>query len=255
MDQSIPCSTATSELLVGLAQTGCQIAEELYQSGRKVYLFVSNAGRLPRRYRGKDITWWLDVVDFFDKTVDQLPSPKAKFAASAHGTGKDGGRTINLHQFARDGVVLLGHIQNVQADGIVLVPDLKENLAKADKFEPNFVREVDNYIERNGVDAPIDPLPELSNGYEAEEILEFDLKSAGISSVIWATGYKFNFSLVKLPAFDEDEYPLQKRGVTEFPWLHFIGLPFLHTSKSGLLHGVGDDAAHVVEHIALPIVS
>lgn len=133
LDQAIPCSTATSELLVGLAQTGCQIAEELYQSGRKVYLFVSNAGRLPRRYRGKDITWRLDVVDFLDKTMDQLPSPKAKFAANAHGTGKDGGRTINLHQFARDGVVLLGHIQNVQADRIVLIPDLKENLAKADK--------------------------------------------------------------------------------------------------------------------------
>ena len=82
----------------------------------------------------------MDVFGFFDKTVDQLPSPKAKFAASAHGTGKDGGHTINLHQFARDGVVLLGHIQNVQADRIVLVPDLKENLAKADKFETNFVR-------------------------------------------------------------------------------------------------------------------
>ena len=143
----------------------------------------------------------------------------------------------------------------MHADRIVLVSDLMENLAKEDKFETNFVREIDNYIERNGLDAPFDPLPELSNGYEAEEILEFDQKAASNSSVIWTTGYKFNFSLVKLPAFDEDEYPLQKSGVTEFPWLYFIGLPFLHTRKSGLLHGVGDDAAYVVEHIALPIVS
>jgi len=76
-----------------------------------------------------------------------------------------------------------------------------------------------------------------------------DLKSAGISSVIWATGYKFNFNLVKLPIFDEDGYPVQKRGVTEYSGLYFVGLPFLHTSQSGLIAGVGDDAAHVVSAI------
>ena len=96
-------------LVVGSAQSGCQIAEELYQSGRRVYLSVSSAGRLPRRYRGKDITRWMDEMGFIDRTVDQFPSPEVKFAGSAQGTGKDGGHTINLHQFARDGVVLLGH--------------------------------------------------------------------------------------------------------------------------------------------------
>jgi len=119
---------AGAALVVGSAQSGCQIAEELYQSGRKVYLSVGSAGRLPRRYRGKDVTWWLDEMGLADRTVDKLPSPKAKFAGSAHGTGKDGGHTINLHQFARDVVVLLGHIQSVQGDRIVLAPDLKENL-------------------------------------------------------------------------------------------------------------------------------
>jgi len=241
---------AGAVLVVGSAQSGSQIAEEINQSGRKVYLSVSSAGRLPRRYRGKDVTRWFEELGFADRTVDELPSPKAKFAGSAHGTGKDGGHTINLHQFVRDGVVLLGRIQSMQEDRIVLAPDLKENLAKADKFEADFVREVDNYIERNGLDAPIDPLPELSDGYEADVILELDLKSAGISSVIWATGYKFNFRLVKLPVFDEDGYPVQKRGVTDFPGLYFIGLPFLHTGKSGLLAGVGDDAAHVASAIA-----
>ena len=236
-------------LVVGSAQSGCQIAEELYQSGRKVYLSVSNAGRLPRRYRGKDITRWFDEMGFFDRTVDKLPSPKAKFVGSAHGTGKDGGHTINLHQFVKDGVVLLGHIQSMQEDRIVLAPDLVENLVKADKFEADIVKLIDEYIAKNELDAPIDHLPELSDGFEVKEILELDLRSVDISSVIWATGYKFDFSLVKLPAFDEDGYPVQKRGVTEFPGLYFIGLPFLHTSKSGLLAGVGDDAAHVAEHI------
>ena len=89
----------------------------------------------------------------------------------------------------------------------------------------------------------------MNDGFEAEEILELNLQSAGITSIVWATGYKFDFSLVKLPTFDEDGYPLQNRGITEYPGLYFIGLPFLHSGKSGLLHGVGDDAAHVVEHI------
>ena len=237
-------------LVVGSAQSGAQITEELYQSGHKVYLSVGSAGRLPRRYRGKDITRWLDELGFGDRTVDKLPSPKARFAASAHGTGKDGGHTINLHQFARDGVVLLGHIQSAQENRITVAPDLKESLAKADKFEAEIVKAVDNYIESNGLDAPIDPLPELSDGYEAEEILELDLEAVGITSVVWGTGYKFDFSLVKLPVFDKDGFPVQKRGVTESPGLYFIGLPFLHTVKSGLLSGVGDDAAHVVSAIA-----
>ena len=237
-------------LVVGSAQSGCQIAEELYQSGRKVYLSVGSAGRLPRRYRGKDVTRWLAEIGFADMTVDKLPSPKAKFRGSAHGTGKDGGHTINLHQFARDGVVLLGHIQSIQGDRIVLVPDMHDSLANADKVEADFVKQVDDYIEENGLDVPEESLPELKDGYELELIPELDLKSAGITSVIWATGYRFDFSLVKLPIVDEDGYPLQKRGVTEYPGLYFIGLPFLHKLKSGLLSGVGDDAAHLVSMMA-----
>jgi putative flavoprotein involved in K+ transport len=237
-------------LVVGSAQSGCQIAEELYQCGRKVYLSVSSAGRLPRRYRGEDITRRLFEIGFVDMPVDKLPSPKAKFAGSAHSTGKDGGHTINLHQFARDGVVLLGHIHSVQADRIILAPDLKENLAKADKLEADIVKQVDEYIEINELDVPIEILPDLRDGYEAKEILELELDAAGITSVIWATGYKFDFGIVKLPAFDVDGYPVQQRGVTKFPGLYFIGLPFLHTFKSGILAGVGDDAAHVAEHIS-----
>jgi putative flavoprotein involved in K+ transport len=237
-------------LVVGSAQSGSQIAEELYRSGRKVYLSVSSSPRIPRRYRGKDITWWLDIVGPFDKTVDQLQSSKAKFAASAHSTGTDGGHTINLHQFMRDGVVLLGRIQSIQGYQVALAPDMKENLSKADKFEADFVNQIDEYIANNGMEAPIENLPELRDGYDTREILDLDLESASITTVIWATGYKFDFSMVKMPVFDEDGYPVQKRGVTEFPGLYFIGLPFLPTAKSGLLAGVGEVAAHVSEHIS-----
>ena len=240
-------------LVVGSAQSGCQIAEELYQSGRKVFLSVGKAGRLPRRYRGKDITKWMSEIGFGDRTVDKLPSPQDKFAGSAHGTGKDGGHTINLHQFVKDGVVLLGRIESVAGDRIIMASDLKDNLEKADKFETFIVNEIDKFIEENGLDAPVEHLIELRDGYHSEEILELDLMSADIRNVVWATGFKFDFGQVKLPVFDEDGYPIQKRGVSEIPGLYFIGLPFLHTSKSGLLAGVGDDAAHVVEQIAARI--
>ena len=242
-------------LVVGSAQSGCQIAEELYQSGRKVYLSVGNSGRIPRRYRGKDITSWFYDIGFYDKTVDKLPSPKAKFAGSVHGTGKDGGHTINLHQFVNDGVILLGHIQDIDKTQIILAADLHESLEKADQFEVGVVNQIDEYIEKMELDSPTEILPQLKDGFEVEETLNLDLESAGISSVIWATGYSFDFDFIKIPVFDDDGYPIQNRGVSSFPGLYFIGLPFLHTNQSGLLAGVGADAAHVAEHIVSRLVS
>jgi putative flavoprotein involved in K+ transport len=237
-------------LVVGSAQSGGQIAEELYQSGRKVYLCVSSAGWGPRRYRGQDIVRWMDRAGFNAVTVDKLPSPKMKFAASALVSGKDGGHTLNVHQFARDGVVLLGRMQAAQAGKITLAPDLKESLAKSDKFKADLLKRIDDYIEKMGLDVPQETLPDLRDGYSAEVITELDVQSAGITSVIWATGYKFDFGLVRLPVVDADGYPIQKRGVTDYPGLYFVGLPWLHTAKSGLLFGVGDDAASIVSHIA-----
>jgi putative flavoprotein involved in K+ transport len=238
---------AGAVLVVGSAQSGAQIAEELYQNGRKVYLSVSSAGRAPRRYRGKDVAYWLSKIPFFGRTVADLPSPKAKFAANPHVAG---GHSLNLHQFAKDGVVLVGHIQNVKGDRIVLKSNLKENLEKGDKFEADIIIKIDEYILVNGIDAPVEILPDLRDGYAAQESSELDLKIAGISSVIWATGYMFDFGFVKLPVFDEDGFPVQKRGVTEFPGLYFVGLPFMDTAASGLLAGVGENARYITEHMA-----
>ena len=237
-------------LVVGSAQSGCQIAEELYQSGRKVYLCVGSAGRVPRRYRGKDIYEWFDLCGVLDRTVDKLPSPKAKFAGNPHVSGKNGGHTLNLHQFARDGVVLLGRLQGGHENTIRSVPDLKENLAKVDKFEAEIVKIVDDFIERTQLDAPKESLPELRDGYQAEEITELSLRSAGITTIIWAMGYTFDFSLVKLSIFDSDGYPIQKRGITDYPGVYFVGLPWQYKYKSGHLIGVGEDADYIASSIS-----
>jgi putative flavoprotein involved in K+ transport len=245
--QSLP---AGAVLVVGSAQSGCQIAEELYLSGRKVFLCVSSAGRVPRRYRGKDIYEWMLLIGLLDRTVERLPSPAARFGSNPHVTGKDGGRTLNLHQFARDGVVLLGHLKDGHENNIRLFNDLKENLAKGDKFETDLVKQIDEYVVMNDLNVPPEKLPVLRDGYEMDEITELDLNAAGITSIIWAMGYSFDFSLVKLPVFDSDGYPVQKRGVTDYPGLFFVGLPWIYKYKSGHLVGFGEDAKYIVSEIA-----
>jgi putative flavoprotein involved in K+ transport len=238
-------------LVVGSAQSGCQIAEELYQSGRKVYLCVGgSSGRIPRRYRGRDIVEWLIRSGFMNRTVANLPSPRARFAGNPQASGKNGGHTINLHQFYRGGVTLLGHLQGAQNGNVWLDADLKENLTKVDQFEVNVKKLVDDYIANNGIEAPEETLPVLRDGYDELEILSLDLRSAGISSVIWALGYRFDLNLVHLPVFDSDGFPVTEHNAARYPGLYFVGMPWVTMQKSGLLVGVGDDAAFVAQSIA-----
>jgi putative flavoprotein involved in K+ transport len=233
-------------LVVGSAQSGMQIAEELYQSGRKVYLCTGAAPRVPRRYRGRDIVIWLADTGFFDQTVDKLPSPKARFVGNPQVSGKDGGHSLNLHQFARDGVKLFGHIAGAQNGKIMFSPDLKENLAKTDKIEKDIIGMIDKYIETNGINAPQETLPDLQDGYSAEVITELDLKAANINTVIWAMGYTFNYGFVKLPVTDEDGFPIQQGGVTQYPGLYFVGMNWLSKRKSAILLGVNEDVEHII---------
>jgi len=237
-------------LVVGTGQSGAQIAQELYQSGRKVYLSIGSAGRVPRRYRGKDINDWFARMGMFDARVEELKSPADKFHAHPQISGKNGGQSLNLHQFARDGVVLLGHVGAARDGRFIIAPDLKETLARVDQFEIDALKKIDEYILRANLTALPERVLKLRDGYEQEIITELNLEKAGVSTIIWATGYSFDFSLVKLPVVDKDGYPLQKRGVSEFEGLYFLGMPWLHSRSSGILYGVGDDAAYLGAHIA-----
>jgi putative flavoprotein involved in K+ transport len=236
-------------LIVGSAQSGAQIADDLNRNGRKVYLSVGKSGRGPRRYRGKDIFEWIVESGSADRTADQLPHPNARFAPSPHVSGVDGGRSLNLHQFARDGIVLLGRMQSVNNGAVELAADLKENLKTADDAEIELTKYIDRYIEEAGIDAPPEELPKPIDGYQAEIILDLNLKNANINTVIWATGYSFDFSLVKVPIFDPDGFPVTNRGATESAGLYFVGMPWIYTSRSGLLSGVGRDAEFIAKAI------
>ena len=236
-------------LVVGTGQSGAQIAQELYQSGRKVYLSIGSAGRVPRRYRGKDINDWFTRMGMFDAKVEELKSAADKFHPHPQISGKNGGQSLNLHQFARDGVILLGHVRDAHEGRLILAPDVKKTLATVDEFEINALKKIDDHISRVGLAAPTEDIPRLLDGYKQEELTELNLQRVGISTVIWATGYVFDFSLVNLPVLDSDGYPIQKRGVTRYPGLYFLGLPWLYSRRSGILFGVGDDAAYLALHI------
>ena len=238
-------------LVVGSAQSGAQIADELRRSGRDVYLSVSAAGRVPRRYRGKDIVRWLSDAGFFSTPWDQWPEPKSRFEAPPHVTGAGGGRTLNLHRFAREGVHLLGHVKGAQDGFLALAPDLHENLAKADAFAAHATAMIDGFIANAGLDAPsAEEEAPMNDGFAVEMIERIDLAKAGITAIVWATGYRLDFSWVHLPLLDESGFPIQARGVTSVPGLYTLGYFWMHTRGSGTLWGVGKDAEHIAGHIA-----
>jgi putative flavoprotein involved in K+ transport len=240
-------------LVVGTGSSGCQIAEDLQESGRQVYLSTSSCGRAPRRYCGKDGSWWLVRLGFWDRTVDQLPSPNARFACNPHVSGTHGGHDINLRHFARQGMILLGRVQAAMGKLIFLAPDLEENLARADAFEAQITQEIDEYIKKAGieVDAKSTSDEAPSNGtIPMKPIATLDLQASDISTIVWASGYQLDFGWVQIPVFDQAGYPIQRRGVTAFPGLYFLGLHLLHKIKSELLFGVGEDAAFIASAIA-----
>jgi putative flavoprotein involved in K+ transport len=239
-------------LVVGSAQSGCQIADELLENGRQVYLAAGSAPRVPRRYRGRDIFYWLGEIGFFDRKAADLPNPRAKFGGNPHVTGNRGGRTLNLHAFARDGIELLGSFAGADGPRLRFRPNLHENLAKADAFSMNLEKTIDTHVERKLLYAPLRPQdvePEPLNGFSIEQRDSLDLEAAGIRTVVWATGFAFDYSLVDFPVLDADGFPIQQRGVTAVPGLYFLGMHFLDTAKSTLMYGVGADAEHVVSHL------
>ena len=232
-------------LVVGSGQSGAQIAEELCASGRRVFLSVGRAGRAPRRYRGKDIIEWLDLVGMFDLTPEQLPPGMGKFDGIPHLSGANGGHTLNLHQFARDGIKLLGHVRDIWITRLQIAPDLNESLAIVDQFENEVVTLIDEYVEKNNLKVPMEKLPQLKDGFAEAIITELDLMKEGIGTVVWATGYNFDYSTVNLPVFDKDGFPIQMNGVTSYPGLYFVGMPWMPTERSGFLLGVGESAKRI----------
>ncbi len=238
-------------LLVGSGQTGVQLAEELHAAGRAVTLSVGHCGRVPRRYRGRDIFWWLRslVVDGPRvgtelPRVDELPDPRARFACNPHLSGHDGGHDTNLRRFAAEGMRLVGRFEGADAYRARFAADLSTNLAFADAFfDERFKDLIESFTERAGLNLP--PDDRVPFELDVPEVTELDLRAEGISTVLWTTGYAPDYGWLDLPVLDELGVPRHVRGISEVPGLTFIGLLWQHTQASANFVGVAADADYL----------
>lgn len=241
-------------MVVGSGQTGCQIAEELHEAGREVFLCVGRAGRLPRRYRGRDCIEWQRDMGYLDRTPDMLESPAAKFRGDPHLTGRNGGYTISLHDFHRRGIRLLGRLVDCEGERAKLDGELHAEMRFADEFCDRIVEQFERHIAERGIDAPAPTAEEVGagppeDGKLPDIVREIDLAAANVAAVVWATGYRYDFSWVGAPVLDPTGYPHAPGGVSACPGLYFVGLNWMTRRKSGILYGVGDDARSVSEHL------
>jgi putative flavoprotein involved in K+ transport len=236
-------------VVIGSGQSGCQIAEDLHLAGRKVHLAVGSAPRCPRVYRGRDAVEWLDDLGQYDLPVDQHGlKEKVRKNANHYLTGRDGGRDIDLRKFALEGMALYGRLKDVDGGRLIFADDLAKNLDNADRVYNGICGLIDDHITRNAIDAPASPhyAPVWAPTATPAEL---DPAKAGISTIIWTTGFRSDWSWVELPIFDGTGYPTHRRGVTSMDGVYVLGLPWLYTWGSGRFVGVGRDAAYVTQHL------
>lgn len=237
-------------LVIGTGQSGCQIAEDLHLAGRKVHLSVGSAPRSPRRYRGKDAVEWLDMMGYYELSIDRHPQKeKVRNKANHYLTGRDGGREIDLRRFALEGMELHGRLKSISSNKLEFLNDLKQNLDGADAVYESIKKTIDNFIETNQIAAPTEPpyYPVWQPADDADPMLDLDI--ANITAVIWCTGFQSDFSWLEIPVFDGKGYPAHDRGVTEVRGLYFLGLPWLYTWGSGRFSGIARDAAYLADYI------
>lgn len=232
-------------LVVGSGASGYQIAEDLLIKGRRVFLSVGRHRRVPRRYRGRDYGWWHEASGIADRTVEALPP---RFLPPLL-TGVDGGKDADLRALEKDGVTLLGSLREVDGDRLHFQSDVEANLAEGDQGIVDFRRQMDTFIEKQGIEAPDDPFVPPIARKEVSPLPDLDIRAAGITSLIWATGYRPDFRWIDCPVLDDAGRPIHRRGITQVPGLYFLGLQRLYKLKSSIIWGSGEDASYLAQHI------
>lgn len=237
-------------LVVGGGASGSQIAQELLRCGRRVYLSIGAHYRPPRSYRGRDYVWWLGVLGKWDEIKTQARKKHVAFAVS----GYDGGKTIDFRRLGEAGVTILGSTERYADGALTFADDLSANIAEGDRAYLEVLREADAYVARNGIDLPEEPQAwEISPDphWLAHPVRELDIRAAGIGTIIWATGFRFDFSWLAVDAFHEDGTPFHKRGIAAEAGIYFLGLPQLTNRASSFIYGCWYDAKYIATHIVV----
>ena len=237
-------------LVVGAGSSGAQIADELMRAGRDVTLSVGPHGRPPRRYRGRDNVWWLGVLGLWDLAT---PAPGTEHVTIAV-SGARGGHTVDFRKLAAGGMTLVGRTQGFDAGVMRFDPDLQANIARGDADYLDVLRMADEYVICHGLDLPEEPEAHViapDPGCVTNPILSLNLAEAGITTIIWATGFALDYSWLQVDAFDARGAPVHQRGVSRVPGVYFLGLPWLSRRGSSFIWGVWHDARFVVDQIAI----
>ena len=235
-------------LVVGAGSSGGQIADELLRSGSRVYLSVGPHDRPPIRYRGKDFCWWLGVLGQWDAKTREPGMEHVTISVS----GARGGHTVDFRKYAARGMTLLGRVGECDNGVLRVADDLVRNIAAGDTYFLATVDAADAHVAKHGLELPeepevrsIEPDPECV----AHPIHKLNLHDAGITSIVWATGYTLDFSWLKVGAFDSKGRPDHDRGVAKVPGLYFLGLPWLSRRASPFIWGVWQDAEYLADHM------
>jgi putative flavoprotein involved in K+ transport len=238
-------------LVVGSGASGCQIADELLRAGRTVLLSVSTHRRVPRRFRGKDVYWWLDRMGRFAQTIDTFPG--RRWPPSTVVTGVSGGYDVNVRQMAADGLRVLGRVIGASDGTLAVARNANKVLDEADAAFAGFLAGARDYAAANpDFDLPEEePTGSAALPSTVAEVESLDLRRENVRAIVWATGYDYDYGWLRVPVLDPRGQPLQQRGVTQVQGLYFLGLHWMHTFKSGLLAGVGSDAEYLAEHMDL----
>ncbi|MEC6997845.1 MAG: NAD(P)/FAD-dependent oxidoreductase, partial [Pseudomonadota bacterium] len=235
-------------LVVGSGSSGAQIATELLGSGRKVYLSIGSHDRPPRSYRGKEFVWWLGALGKWQMKIPPVGKKHVTIAVS----GVNGGETVDFRKLANRGMILLGRTEAYESGVISIADDLTKNITSGDANYLELLSEADAYIDLHGLHLPaeenariIGPDPDCMK----TPIRQIDLSQKGIKTIIWATGYRQDFSWLKVDVFDADGKPVHDRGVAKVDGIYFLGLPWLSMRGSSFIWGVWEDAKHLAAQI------
>lgn len=236
-------------LVIGAGSSGAQIADELQRAGRRVYLSVGPHDRPPRAYRGKDFVWWLGALGKWDAKAVEPGMEHVTIAVS----GAYGGHTVDFRNLAARGMTLVGRAEGYKDGAMHFAPDLARNIAAGDANYLSVLDAADAHVARHGLDLPEEPEARRIGPDPrcvTDPILRLNLAEAGVTAIIWATGYALDFGWVKMDVFDAKGRPLHHRGVADVPGLYFLGLAWLSRRASPFIWGVWHDAEYLAGHIA-----
>jgi len=242
-------------MIVGASASGVQLAREIQAAGRRVVLSVGEHVRMPRTYRGWDIQWWMDAIGAMDARYDAIEDiERARRLPSPQLVGTPERATVDLNSLRKAGVELVGRLVGLRGGKVQFSGSLANHCALADLKMNRLLASIDGWVNANGFAERF----AAPHRYEPTDVgpetrLSIDLQESRIRTVIWATGYRPDYSWLDLPVLDRKGRIRHDGGVAAASGLYVLGLPFMRRRKSSFIDGAGDDAAELAAHLSLTL--